>query len=689
MYKSLDQSVQRIQTTSSKKGAPFQSKKYSIMQFSALSKLQKQTSRNQSMQSYKVVAQSIKLDASALITDESSTSDASDVSVSLEQTVSESHQEVMIGSVSSLVDTEFESRSFAKFVEEEKSNIEHSSSRNDRSFIDIESFDGSESESALNDFESDTTTVKAKIENAYMKANISQNTKNASVRTNNIKQTKINSFSRFYSHKNSMTVTKNESHFINYKPVCASIKLEVNSQSSIEQEQNSFGEASIEQMINVPNTSTSVTLTNTDTSEVDNMSVEHLKNEDELDEYSELVSHFSDDGYSEQESIGRRCKAKMTVVRASNNNYMHRDLFKYGYLVNATNIDKFSNISYAEDMDPEYLSRHNATFKKSTKCPKLSITSKKVVVLSFVDKKKVTKVQSTVLPSRSSEKVETVIELEEIVHKNTVESRDDTSIFKSETCSLDNFYTEANTEVNQTSAQDFVCFTDTNKSGSLLISSFNADNKFVTSLTSVNEVVYMKNANNNRQLNTNAARNSVNDHISRIVSANKSIKRSISKINRSRPTVNNPKKSIFSTTIEHRQDTTLETSCDQVNKENDTTLTEGKNITSANFVHNVHAFTNESYPDSLSSCESKAIERECYASEAREQHLSTKLRILMQQSQLSKCAVTLQCRNTQHGAAVRCLPVLHSSKSLPGLNTNCERSLCASRSHKSFDLLPA
>lgn len=165
-------------------------------------------------------------------------------------------------------------------------------------------------------------------------------------------------------------------------------------------------------------------------------SVMNSDNENELNDYMDLVDHFSDNGYAEPvyKPDEKRFKLKFSVKETqgrTESKKMQSELLKYEFIFDTKDYDKYSNFSYTEDLDPEYLSRHNVTFKKTSKCPKLSISGKKVIVLDIIDKnnmpdsspRSITTLHSDIVKVELAEKIKVKSCGELKVQKNINESR--------------------------------------------------------------------------------------------------------------------------------------------------------------------------------------------------------------------------------------------------------------------------
>lgn len=117
-------------------------------------------------------------------------------------------------------------------------------------------------------------------------------------------------------------------------------------------------------------------------------------NEQTLCEYKSLVDNFSNSEY--QEAIRRRSskKLKLKASRAVRNQRIQSEYLKYEFIFDAKDYDKYTNLSYTEELDPEYLSKNNVTFKKTKTCSKLSISGKKVLLLDIIHKKDILETSS-------------------------------------------------------------------------------------------------------------------------------------------------------------------------------------------------------------------------------------------------------------------------------------------------------
>jgi len=121
--------------------------------------------------------------------------------------------------------------------------------------------------------------------------------------------------------------------------------------------------------------------------------------EKEMFEYLDLAESFSDNGYSEPvyKNSGKRLKLKINVIEAEekpSNRKIQSELLKNEVIFESRDYDFYSNLSYTEKIDPEYLSKQNATFKKTNTCHMLSISGKKVIVLDVVDKSDLSDISS-------------------------------------------------------------------------------------------------------------------------------------------------------------------------------------------------------------------------------------------------------------------------------------------------------
>lgn len=111
----------------------------------------------------------------------------------------------------------------------------------------------------------------------------------------------------------------------------------------------------------------------------------------ELDDYIDVADCFSD-GYGDETTTDRnekKCKINITVNKEDLNirkRKIQSEFLKHELIFDVKDYEKYSNFSYTKEMDPKYLSRYNATFKKKSVCPKLSISGKQVVLLDMLNK---------------------------------------------------------------------------------------------------------------------------------------------------------------------------------------------------------------------------------------------------------------------------------------------------------------
>ena len=113
--------------------------------------------------------------------------------------------------------------------------------------------------------------------------------------------------------------------------------------------------------------------------------------QDELNEYMDLCNSFSD-GYTDEETISRKKKKPKLKVSIKKDNYYaskgkhQSELLKNEIIFDSNCYEKYKHLTYTENIDPEYLSKCNVTFKKKSVCHKLSISGQKVVVLDVLNK---------------------------------------------------------------------------------------------------------------------------------------------------------------------------------------------------------------------------------------------------------------------------------------------------------------
>lgn len=265
---------------------------------------------------------------------------------------------------------------------------------------------------------------KTEIKNIYfqnteLKAKCNSNIANSKDKRNNMKQ-----FPKFKDPKIVKSIPNNYSNYHSYKPVTNAIqsfalsKTDIITDSirkSIEiqaVETPGMSHSDSSRIINKPpvsnilnqfnyrelaknmNKSTPKNIeivTNGETEDFTSLDSDKNINESEfeLNEYMNLIEHFSDNGYAEPiyKPNEKILKLKISVTEAtSRNRRIQSELLKNEFIFDSKDMKKYSTFSYTEDLDPEYLSRHNATFKKTNICHKLSISGKKVVVLDVVDK---------------------------------------------------------------------------------------------------------------------------------------------------------------------------------------------------------------------------------------------------------------------------------------------------------------
>lgn len=485
--------------------------------------------------------------------------------------------------------------------------------------------------------------------NAYLQAVVSRPKKVGGAAKKNGGASANKQFGRLAAHNK--TSAYKQSRFASYKPVTDPVELAPTTSTKSTEEPNINDSTPC---ITEPRGATK----RGDAAEVAAVQQGNGGRDAELREYDELVSYFSDNGYTEPESKRgeKKCRAKVLVVHehSGGRKRQQSDLLKYEFMFSARDYDQFSHFSYTEDIDPEYLSRHNGSFKKSTKCAELFITGKKVVVLSVVDKKKVARVQSLLLPERSRSEEE---------KKNRgardmamSELNDSVSCDKSDVCSLDNLCAGAE---NETSVQNME---RAEGKDAVMISSFRVEEKCVTSLTSVAEAVN-KCSGEPGPVDPNDSHNA--HAFIRAIARRRNNNGGALKKNNHHTVTNRYKKSIFSNTAEHRTGALTRTSQGQ------STSTSNSNHDSA-LSQRPPALV--SYPDDATSLASGATEptRQPHTARCPGQQVST------QRPQLGE----------RDSALPRCQAPLHSSRSLPGPGCG-HKGLGASKSLRGFTLLPA
>lgn len=113
--------------------------------------------------------------------------------------------------------------------------------------------------------------------------------------------------------------------------------------------------------------------------------------ESSIDDYADIASQVDNGGYCGYKLNNDYNKIKIGTSSTnstsnSNKNRIQSDLLKNEFIFEVKDYDKYSNFTYTEDLDPKYLTKVNATFKKKSTFTKLFISGKKVVVLDILDK---------------------------------------------------------------------------------------------------------------------------------------------------------------------------------------------------------------------------------------------------------------------------------------------------------------
>ena len=150
--------------------------------------------------------------------------------------------------------------------------------------------------------------------------------------------------------------------------------------------------------------------------------------EKELSEYMDMSDCFNDDGYNEPAPNPKQKRLRLKFNHIEKKNKPRRiqsELLKNEIIFSSDDYEKYSNLSYTEKLDPEYLSRQNATFKKTNTCHKLSISGREVEIIEIVAKGDISENSAKSSTIESTDKVDrspdSLFEVEKCKFESSVE----------------------------------------------------------------------------------------------------------------------------------------------------------------------------------------------------------------------------------------------------------------------------